>query len=37
MVEMDSDAFAKLPDNILLEILSYLPVKDLCISGRYAV
>ncbi|KAK7100168.1 F-box/LRR-repeat protein 12-like [Littorina saxatilis] len=24
----------RLPDNILLEILSYLPVKDRCISGR---
>lgn len=24
----------KLPDNILLEILSYLPVRDRCISGR---
>ena len=26
--------FDLLPDNLILDILNYLPVKELCLSGR---
>ena len=31
------DHITELPENLLLQILSYLPVKDRCIAGRYRI